>query len=145
MKLTPKEIKEIADHLETGMICYFSRKTREIKAVLNFDDMPYADDELWQDLIQEIEENLADYDAYEGMSSRDSFNIMVDFIGNVDNTDLKASLITAINKRKPFANFKWQIDNSGEYRQKWFDYRKKRYLEWVKEQAEAHNRKENRE
>jgi hypothetical protein len=38
----------------------------------------------------------------------------------------------ALNNRKPFANFKYHIDNS-DYRQDWFDF-KKHYLEaYVKE------------
>jgi len=41
-------------------------------------------------------------------------------------------LANALNNRKPFANFKFIIDNS-EYRQDWFDF-KQRYLErYVKE------------
>jgi hypothetical protein len=29
---------------------------------------------------------------------------------------------------------------SGEYRQRWFKYKDQRYIEWVKEQLDDHNR-----
>ena len=63
-----------------------------------------------------------------------------DFAESIDNTRLQDRLINALNKSKPFQNFKRQIDNSGEYRQFWFDFKKKRYIEWVKEQSDDYNR-----
>lgn len=44
--------------------------------------------------------------------------------------------INALNRSKPFRNFKWQIDNSGDYRQVWFDFKRRRYKEFVKKQIE---------
>lgn len=41
---------------------------------------------------------------------------MADFAENVDDTRLKDKLTNALNRPKPFQNFKWQIDNSGEFR-----------------------------
>ncbi|MGQ1948702.1 hypothetical protein ACT3CD_16545 [Geofilum sp. OHC36d9] len=49
---------------------------------------------------------------------------MADFAESVDDTRLQDKLINALNRPNPFQNFKWQIDNSGEYRQQWFDFKK---------------------
>ena len=66
--------------------------------------------------------------------------LMVDFAESVDNPGLQERLFIALNRSKPFRNFKWQIDNSGEYRQRWFKYKDQRYIKWVKEQLDDHNR-----
>ncbi len=139
MKLTEHQIIEIADYLDCGMRCFYNLKSGEIKTLINSDNWVEADEELWEEEKKEIEENWTDYYEFEGMSSRDSFLIMADFVQTVDNQKLKYRLLNALNKPKPFGNFKWQIDNSGEYRKKWFDYKKMRYVEWVKKQIEDYN------
>ena len=136
MTLTEQQIKEIAENLDMGMRCFYHLKSGEIKSVFYFDDD-------YEDLIDEynaIEENINDYFEFEKLSSRDYFTIMADFTDTFDNKELQNELVKALNKPKPFSNFKWQIDNSGEYRQKWFDYKEMRYIEWVKEQIEHFNK-----
>lgn len=140
MKLTDQQINEIADNLDAGLKCYYNKKTGELKAIINFDSWIGADEEPWEEDINEIEENWGDYIEFDGMTSSSSFNLMVDFAETIDNNRLQGRLINALNKAKPFQNFKWQIDNSGEYRQMWFDFKRIRYIEWVKEQIDSHNR-----
>ncbi|HEX2970035.1 MAG TPA: UPF0158 family protein [Bacteroidales bacterium] len=132
IRLTENQIKEIADNLDTGMNCYINKITGEIVTVLDFDSWPGGDTELWEDVLTELQENWDKYVQIERMESRESFEIMEDFTGTVDDKDLQNRLITALNKRHPFQNFKWQIDNSGPYRQKWFDFKEQRLIDWVK-------------
>lgn len=139
IKLTDGQIKEIADWLDSGMRCYYNKQTSEIKKILNFDNWIGADEELWEEDLKELEENWENYVEFDAMSSHDSFLVMADFIDTVDNTFLQERLVDALNKRKPFQNFKWIIDNSGKYRQRWFDYKNSRYQDWVIEQLESIN------
>jgi hypothetical protein len=134
MKLTEKQIVEIADNLDSGMRCFYNLRTGELKTLLNTDSWIGADEELWEEESKEINDNWADYFEFKGFESHDSFRLMADFSESVDDTKLQDKLISALNKPKPFRNFKWQIDNSGEFRQQWFDFKKKRYIYWVKEQ-----------
>ena len=134
MKPTEEQIIKIAEELECGMNCYFNIKIGAIKKILNFNSWDVADEEPWQEDIQEIENNYEDYIEFEGMDSHRSFNLMVDFVDEINDLQLKERLVRALNKPKPFRNFKWVIDNSGEYRQQWFDFRKSRYISWVKQQ-----------
>lgn len=136
MKLTEKQIEEIADNLDSGMRCFYNLKTGEIKTILNFDSWIEADEEPWEEESKEIDENLGDYFEFEGFESRDSFRIMADFAESIEDSRLQNKLINALNRPKPFQNFKWQIDNSGAYRQQWFDFKKMRYFEWIKEQID---------
>lgn len=64
---------------------------------------------------------------------------MASFADSVDDTRLQDKHINALNRSKPFRNFKWQIDNSGDYQQQWFDFKKIRYIQLVKDQIELNN------
>jgi len=135
LTLSDQQIFEIAEYLNSEMRCFFHKKTGEIKTILD-SDYYGVDDESLQD---EIEENRGDYYEFERMSSHEAYEIMADFAETVDNDELQDKLISALRRRKPFRHFKDQIDNSGEYRQKWFDYQKKRFIEFVKEQITSHH------
>lgn len=139
MQLSEKEIEEIAENLECGMRCYYNVKTGAIRTIINFDNYIGGDEEPWEEDIKEIEDNWEDYFEFEGFESRESFRIMADFAEEVDNEKLQQKLFDALNRRKPFQNFKWEIDNSGEYRQKWFDYRRMRFIQHVKMQIDLKN------
>jgi hypothetical protein len=140
MKLTEKQIEEIADNLDCGMRCFYNLKTGEIKTIINFNSWIGADEEPWEKESKEIENNWGDYFEFIGFESHESFKIMADFSEDIEDKRLQVKLINALNRPKPFQNFKWQIDNSGEYRQKWFDFKKMRYIQWVKKQVELSNK-----
>lgn len=140
IKLADIQIKEIADNLDSGMRCFYNKKTKEIKYVLNFDNWIGADEEPWEEDLKEIENNWDYFIEFECMTSNDSFNVMADFIDTVDNQKLQGKLITALNKSKPFQNFKWVIDNSGDYRQHWFDFKNSRYIDWINNQLDLINK-----
>jgi len=136
MKLTEKQIEEIADNLDCGIRCFYNFKTGEIKTLLNFDSWIGADEEPWEEEAKEIDENWDDYFEFTGFETHESFRIMADFAERIDDQKLQDQLINALNRPNPFRNFKWEIDNSGEYRQQWFDYKKMRYIQLVKEQID---------
>ena len=62
--------------------------------------------------------------------SRDSFKVMERFVEEVPDAGLREKLMDALNRRRPFSNFKHLIDNS-DYRQEWFDFRQKRLEQYV--------------
>jgi len=136
INLTKDQIKEIAEQLDCGNRCYINKETGDIKTTPDFDN-GYADEELWADVLEELEENWDKYIQIEKMESYESFNLMADFAESVDSKELRESLINALNKKHPFRNFKWVVDNSGPYRQKWFDFKNQRLIEWVKDQLEV--------
>jgi hypothetical protein len=137
INLTKNQIKEIAEQLDCGMRCYINKETGEIKAVINFESWQTDDREPWEDVLNDLDENWDKYVEIERMESHESFEIMADFGENVDSRELRDSLINALNRKHPFQNFKWVVDNSGPYRQKWFDFKNQRLIEWVKDQLEV--------
>jgi hypothetical protein len=136
IKISKELIKEIASELECGMICYYNKNTQEIKTVLDFNGSALADMEFWEDIIQEVENNEKDYIQFVPMDSRESYEVMEDFIVTVDEENLRRELINALEKKKPFQNFKSIIDNSGVYRQKWFDFKTQQYIKYVEDQLD---------
>ncbi len=134
MKLSKQQIIKIADELDCGMKCYFNIKTGKIMSLIDSDDWFDDEENPWSEDLQEIEKNKKDYFEFEKMASRESFIVMADFTETIDDLAFQEKLIQSLNKSKPFRNFKWLIDNSN-YRQEWFDFKKSRYIEFVKKQA----------
>ncbi len=139
--LTTDQIKEIADQLDTGSTCYINKKTREQLFLSGDEDSFFdPDEDAWADDRSKVDENPADYLEIEKMESHDSFSVMEDFAESVDFPKLRSELIYVLNQKKPFSKFKYAVDNSGEYREKWFAFKAERVQQWVKEQIDAYNR-----
>lgn len=136
IKLTEEQINEVVDNLEIGMKSFYNLTSGEIIAIPDFDFDAFDRDNIWQESIDEIDENPNQFFDFEMLESHDSFQIMADFAEQVDHPRLQSKLIKVLNRKKPFQNFKWEIDNSGPYRQQWFEFRKVRYIKWVLDQLE---------
>jgi len=139
MELTEKQIKSIAEELEVGFKVYLNTETKEIKSILDFDNNIYADMEPWEEDIKEIEKNYDKYFEIEKMDSRESFQVMEDFVETVSDEKLRNKLELGLSLSKPFRNFKDIIDDETEYREKWFAFKSAKYIEFVKEQLESYN------
>ena len=135
MKLSNKKIKEIAEKLDCGMICYINLKTNEIQSIIDLNDLYLEEEEHWKEDLDE-EEDWESYIKIEKMPSRDAFLIMEDFTDQVSNKEIRNRLIYALNRSKPFKNFKYEVDYNEEVREKWFKFKAYRYEEWVKDYLE---------
>lgn len=141
MKLTEQQIKKIAGSLDAGMRCFYNLKTGEIEETFKEEDMDYVDDyeDLWGEKIDHIEENWDEYIEFNPMDSSDGFKVMERFVERVDDSELQYRLRNALDKRKPFSNFKHEVDNSGPYRQMWFDFKLQAMVEYVKLLEKMHH------
>ncbi|MEP6794251.1 MAG: UPF0158 family protein, partial [Saprospiraceae bacterium] len=118
--MTNEIIKEIAGQLDAGFRCFIHKKTEELKFIPDFDSLGIMDEEMWKDETEFLESDHEEYWEIERMESGDSFNMMSDFITTVEDNSLRYKLEQALQKSKPFRNFKFVIDNSGDYRKRWF-------------------------
>ncbi len=143
IQLTKEQIREVADEFDAGFKCFYHIESKEIKSI--FDESSYEDDidELLQEEIDEVERNIDKYIEIKAPDTDYSFEIMASFAETVDNELFHERLINALNRTKPFRNFKYEIDNSGDYRQKWFSFKRMMLEEWVKEEIDFINRNEN--
>jgi hypothetical protein len=134
--LNEDQIKQIAGELDAGFRCFIHKENLEIISLP--DETSHAEMELdaWEQDMEKVDNNLNQYIRIDTLDSSDSFKIMEDFSNQVDDEKLKSRLISALNHRNPFRYFKTEIDNSGKYRQEWFDYKNSRLQQWVREQIE---------
>ncbi|QSE99353.1 hypothetical protein JR347_07955 [Fulvivirga lutea] len=134
MTPTEEHIKEIAELLDCGHVCFFHEQTGTIEYYPN-PDSEYFDPEPWQETIDRIDADLDNYLPFEKMDSRQGFQMMEDFAHSLTDTDFRERLFKLLSEGKPFSKFKWAIDNS-EYRQDWFDFKKQANINWVRSQIE---------
>jgi hypothetical protein len=128
--MTEEQINELADNLDCGLRCFVHPNTGTIVTTLdNSDHFPSEDNP-----INEIKENLENYLEIKKMDSNESFRLMSAFVETIENAGLRDKFTTVLARPNPFRNFKIEIDNSGPYRQKWFDFKKGQMIEWVKGQ-----------
>ncbi|UXE67188.1 MAG: hypothetical protein KA713_01455 [Chryseotalea sp. WA131a] len=132
--MTDEQINELADALDSGLRCFVHKEKKAIVTTPDTINNPDSDSEWWDEANEEIENNFDSYVEIEKMDSHESFRLLEKFINTIDNLPLRDRLEEALRRPKPFANFKLTIDNSGLYRQKWFDFKNVQLIEWVKGQ-----------
>jgi hypothetical protein len=131
-----KVVAEIADSLDAGFVCFLNMETLETE------DIPKEmlhDPEDFEAMTGESFESMSfkypeweNCMTFEPLESHESFKIMRSFTDSLKDRMLQNRLANALDHRKPFANFKFIVENS-KHRQDWFDF-KKHYLEnYVKE------------
>jgi hypothetical protein len=136
MKLGSIEIKMIAQELEAGMKVYLNKKTLEFKSISDWDNI--NDQDFWDEELNKIESEWTDYIVLTKMESHEAFHVMEAFIDEVEDFELKNDLIKTLNRKSPFANFKAEVESSS-HRQKWFDFRTKRYEDYIRDQLDLEN------
>jgi len=131
-----KAVSEIADGLDAGLFCFLNLDTLETE------DVPESflydleeDDEETDELDDGLDFKYPTWEnrmSFEPLESNESFEIMEMFTQQLEDKKLQSQLVYALSHKKPFANFKFHVDNSN-YRQDWFDFKKHQLEIHVKE------------
>jgi hypothetical protein len=140
VSIPTEKIKDIADHLDMGMICFFHKPTGELEYYPD-ELRGYAgfDEEVWQETIDKVQNNYHEYIRFEAMDSHESFEILEAFVATIEDERIRQRFEDAISFKRPFQNFKQLLPNYPELRQQWFAFKDKRYVEWVSEQVERYH------
>lgn len=131
--LTHDQMVGIVGDLQVGYRVFYHVKTHETKSLVDLDSYGYIADEM-VDEWNELEANRSDYLEIENMDSGKAFEMMESFLEQVGDIKFRGRLAEALNKRKPFANFKSEIENNGEYRENWFKHRDQKMMEFILDQ-----------
>ena len=135
-------INEIAQELDCGNECYFNQKTKELICIPNADLMAMGDEEYYKEVfkddLEKVKSQKKDLIKFEVLESFESYKIMEDFKNQINDNYFKEKLNEALNRRKPFQNFKYLIDHS-EYREDWFEFKQKELEKIVLETIERYN------
>ncbi len=134
MEISKEILNDIADSMEAGFRCFLHRDTYEVVTYLDPEQHPDMDPKDWKEEIGKVRRNKKKFIEIENMTSSDNFRVMAEFVDSLENNSAKVRLLTALEGQKPFANFKLQINNSGEYRELWFAFRREKNIEWVRDQ-----------
>jgi hypothetical protein len=132
--LSDEIINDIVGQLECGMKCYVNKSNGQMVAVINDDFFADAIDEIHANGIKQIRDNSADYIEFRVMDSRESYEVMMDFVNLILDDEIRMQLLKSLNGSSPFRNFKSKLDRFEGCRNDWFKYKKSRYIEFVKMQ-----------
>lgn len=131
--LSKEAIQRVVDELQCGLRVFYHKETFDLVFVPDMDLYPEME-EFWQEDLDKLEKYADDYMEIDPMPSSIGFSTMEDFAEQVHDKFLQQKLLDALNRKGPFSNFKFVIDNSGHFRQLWFDFKAIRYMEWVERQ-----------
>jgi hypothetical protein len=128
-------VRQIADSLSAHLVCFFNPDTLEMedvpKDMVNelmfeeYDTEPDANNECgltfmrWEQCVE-----------ITPPESHESFEIMENFVNQLESGREANRLAQALSGRKPFANFNHLIHNS-EYRDDWFAFRNRQLEKYV--------------
>lgn len=135
-QLTKKQVFDISQELQCGMKVYINSDTLEYKSVLDFDDMD--DSGFWNEELEKIENTRENYFTIEKMSSREGFQIMENFVDELEDGYFRNNLIKILDRKSPFANFKAEVESS-EFSEQWFALRDAAYVKYVEEELEMND------
>jgi hypothetical protein len=138
IEIKPETVNELSQYLDMGMLCFYHKTNGEL--VYYPDELEfsgYEDD--WAEEIGKIEAAPGDYLEFEKMNSHEAFKVMERFINDINHIPTHNKFIDAISRKKPFANFNHLISYYPDLREQWFAYKGQSYIEFVKDQVEAHN------
>jgi hypothetical protein len=141
LTLSEKEVENIAAKLLKGMICFYQLDKKKIHQLP--DDEDYFDYDLTpeeEDILDEIDDNPDNFAEFTKMEPAQEHQMMEAFVERVvKERSYQDELFNALSKSKAATAFKFLIDSSGNYNDKWTMYKKDRYKDWVKEQVDSYN------
>ncbi|UKT64354.1 UPF0158 family protein [Pedobacter mucosus] len=133
----PEEIKEISQQLDCGLNCYWNIISGLLMFVPNDDLLSLDEGGAYQKDIEFLEENSLEFRKIEKPDSKTAFIFMADFMETLPQKSIiKSMLEKALENKHPFKEFKFQIDQAGDYRELWFAFKNKKMQEYVKDQID---------
>ncbi|WP_373521551.1 UPF0158 family protein [Aquiflexum sp.] len=141
LTLSEKEVEKIAAQLLKGMICFFQLDNKKIHHLP--DDEDYFNYDLTpeeEDILDEIDDNPDNFAEFTKMEPNQEHQLMENFADRiVKERNFQDELFNALSKPKAATGFKFLIDSSGKYSEKWQEHRIQKYRDWVKEQVDSFN------
>lgn len=138
IEIKPETLKEIAEYLDMGMLCFYHKTNGELVYYPNeLEFSGYEDD--WAEETVKIEASPGDYLEFEKMGSHEAFRVMEGFIAGISHIPTHNKFIDAISRKKPFANFNHLISYYPDLREEWFAFKNQSYIDFVKDRLDAYN------
>ena len=133
--LPEETVREIAEMLDCGHVCYLNPDTNETVFIPNPASWEYFEE---PDMVTKELEKVDSWEKRIKLTppeSFESFQFMESFIEELPESEstLRNKLISALSHSHPFARFKAVIDNC-PYRQEWFDHKQRCLEKYVRDE-----------
>ena len=133
--LPEETVREIAEMLDCGHVCYLNPDTNETVFIPNPASWEYFEE---PDMVTKELEKVDSWERRIKLAppeSFESFQFMESFIDELPESEstLRNKLISALSHSHPFARFKAVIDNC-PYRQEWFDHKQRCLEKYVRDE-----------
>ena len=133
--LPEETVREIAEMLDCGHVCYLNPDTNETVFIPNPASWEYFEE---PDMVTKELEKVDSWEKRIKLTppeSFESFQFMESFIEELPESEstLRNKLISALSHSHPFARFKSAIDNC-PYRQEWFDHKQRCLEKYVRDE-----------
>ena len=143
MKISHDTLDDIAGELDAGFHVYLNLDTGDYQNIIPmegemFHHMDKKMKEMEKEKLNEVENNWENYIVLEEMNSDEAYLVMKKFAEQIPEEKFRDKVLTILDLRKPFANFKDLVEPS-KYREHWFDFKKQQYIEYVKDQLREYN------
>ncbi len=102
--------------------------------LIEFNDMPEE-----EELRELIETEAERYIFIESIGSNESFRVMEQFVEQLPEEKARNDLFDALNRRKPFRQFKDTLLDYPNIREKWFLFHDQEFKRKAQEWLEDHN------
>ena len=133
VRLSSKQINDIAQELDAGLKCYVNKDSGEYKSILDWDHMDDSEG-FWRKELGKIQAEWSNYVVIEKMSAHLEFGTMEGFAASIENEEIRDRLFYALSRNKPFRNFRNEVDYREDIRQRWFAFKQKVYEDYVREE-----------
>jgi hypothetical protein len=138
--ITPEKLKEIAQELDMGMICYYHIVTGELESIPDeLKGHAGYEEQFWRESNRKVKTKRKQYICFEAMDGSESFNVMETFVLRMEDEATRRRFEDAIAFKKPFQNFKQLLYQYPELQQQWYLFKEEQYIQWVQQQLEAYN------
>lgn len=128
-------IPGIADSLQCGLISYIHKTTFEVLTMGDHEFVDNYGDDPWEEDRERVLEEPFAWICISKPTPSEGFKIMADFAENMVGGRLRTDLIDALNRSKPFRNFKGIVESSAA-RNDWFSFRDAAYRQYVSDAIE---------
>src|ERR1700733_15069188 len=116
IEIKPELLKDIAEHLDMGMLCFYNKTNGELETYPEgLKDSGLEDD--CAAVTGKIEASFDDYLQIEKMNSFEAFEVMEKFINGINHIPTHNKFVEAISRKKPFAHFNNMLSYYPDLRQ----------------------------
>lgn len=126
LTLPEKLVTEIAQSVDSGYMCFVNLKNQEIiKISGQILENPDEIEETFNMSYGEFSEKYLfnqDVLTVKPLESHDTFDIMINFVDQLQDQRLKSKLDEILGKRHPFAHFRDAVDHS-EFKDNWLNFK----------------------